>query len=378
MLMEKMDENLYGARLRIARTFMGFTQSELGKLVGVAHQFIAAIERGQKQPNALLLQALGDVLGFNASYFSGPLVNEVKDAECNFRRRQKTPVSMRSKICARGTLLAELICFLKEELEFPDYDIPKLLVRDDREIEHAAEMCRMRWGLGLDLPITNITRVLEVLAGVPIATFKDQQVGDQVDAFSRFGDPALIMIHEKSASRTRFDIAHECGHLVMHQERADRSSVQLEQEANKFAGAFLLPRAGFIRLFPRPTSTGRIWEGLLNLKSHFRVSLGAMIKRGFDLRLIDAALYKRLYKELSVRGWIRHEPNEFEPEPPELLTTAFSQVDPQETAATLGWHLRTLEAVSGLRFATKLLAIQPKSSNVISLLKQRQQLLPST
>jgi len=46
----------------------------------------------------------------------------------------------------------------------------------------------------------------------------------------------------KTAERGRFDAAHELGHLVIHGQGRDLTSVRAEQEANEFASAFLMPR----------------------------------------------------------------------------------------------------------------------------------------
>src|SRR5258708_40375904 len=92
-------------------------------------------------------------------------------------------------------------------------------------------------------------RVLEH-AGV-IVTRLDE--ASKLDAFSRKGRAGGVTVvvlntAKGSTSRTRFDMAHELGHLVMHSkptlELADR-----EKQADRFAAAFLLPRRGFAREF---------------------------------------------------------------------------------------------------------------------------------
>src|SRR5205807_1777409 len=63
-----------GARLRLARHLRGLTQTELGGLVGVSHQFIGYLETGSKAPNDVLARALGAALGFDVEflYLSAP------------------------------------------------------------------------------------------------------------------------------------------------------------------------------------------------------------------------------------------------------------------------------------------------------------------
>ena len=245
-------EAFCGGRLRIARTFQGRTQTDLAAQLGISQQFVAQLERGRKQPNAMLVGALSDVLGFEPAFFYGPPLTEFTDAECNFRRRRTTPISVRARALAFGTLFGQLLQYLTQQLRLPKQDLPKLCASNAEEIERAAEHCRLHWGLGLDVPIKNVVRVME-RAGVPVT--KCPGIGEKVDAFSRAGAPSVLVLTDKPASRCRYDVAHECGHLVLHQ-GTPTGTADTERAANRFAAALLLPRAGFPREFlsSRPAS----------------------------------------------------------------------------------------------------------------------------
>jgi Zn-dependent peptidase ImmA (M78 family)/transcriptional regulator with XRE-family HTH domain len=341
-------EDFAGERLRIARTFQGRTQAHLAAQLDVTQQFVAQLERGRKQPNAMLVGALGDVLGFEPEFFYGAPLTEFTDAECNFRRRRTTPISVRARALAFGTLFGQLLQYLRSQLQLPKQDVPHIRVSALEEIERAAEHCRMHWGLGLDLPIKNVVRVME-RAGVPVT--KCPGIGAKVDAFSRAGEPSVLVLTEKPASRCRYDVAHECGHLVLHHGEPT-GTADVEAEANRFAAALLLPRAGFAREFPQARHRG--WEGLFRVKQRWRVSLAAIIRRAAELSLIGGAEYLRLYKELSARGWLKHEPHEFEHELPEILPRALDLLresfglERKEVAHVLGWRSATFAAITGL------------------------------
>lgn len=341
-------EDFSGERLRIARAFQGRTQADLAAQLGVSQQFVAQLERGRKQPNAMLVGALGDVLGFEPTFFYGTPLTEFTDAECNFRRRRTTAISVRARALAFGTLFGQLLQYLRGQLRLPKQDVPHIRASRPEEIERAAERCRMHWGLGLDVPIKNVVRVLE-RAGVPVT--KCPGIGAKVDAFSRAGDPSVLVLTEKPASRCRYDVAHECGHLVLHS-REQTGTSDAETEANRFAAALLLPRTGFVREFPQARHRG--WEGLFRLKERWRVSLAAIIRRAAELSLIGGAEYLRLYKELSAKGWVKHEPHEFEQEPPEILPRAFDLLresfglERKDVARVLGWKPATFAAITGL------------------------------
>jgi Zn-dependent peptidase ImmA (M78 family)/transcriptional regulator with XRE-family HTH domain len=338
-----------GQRLRVARSFRGQTQAELGEALGVSQQFIGDIERGEKPPNEHLVRALGDLLGFEADFFYGSTLNEFVDSECNFRRRRTTPISIRIRALAYGTLLGQFWSYANRELNLPPEIMPILNTTSRAEIERAAERCRLEWGLGLDTPISNMVRVLEYKAGVPVAQFGD--VGEKVDAFSRAGNPSVVVLSIKPASRCRLDLAHECAHLVLHRDKLT-GTPEVEREADHFARALLLPRTGFRREFPH--SLAGIWEVLFRLKPRWRASLADMILRANDLSLINGVQYLRLYKELSRQGWLKTEPFEFEPEAPQILPTVFEElktskgINHTDIAHVLGWTPETLVKITSV------------------------------
>jgi len=233
-----------GQRLRVARLFRGHTQVDLGDALGISQQFIGEIEREHKPPNEQLVRAIGDFLGFELEFFYGSRLDEFVDSECNFRRRRATPISIRIRALAYGTLLGQFWSYANQELNLPAEKMPIVNATSRAEIEKAAERCRMEWGLGLDTPIANMVHVVEYGAGVPIARFGD--VGEKVDAFSRVGRPSVVVLSNKAGSRCRLDAAHECGHLVLHRNRPT-GTPEIEREADHFARALLLPRNGFRR-----------------------------------------------------------------------------------------------------------------------------------
>ncbi len=75
----------------------------------------------------------------------------------------------------------------------------------------------------------------------------------------------MFLLRNKAWSRTRFDAAHELGHLVMHVD-ANPGSIDLESEANRFAAAFLLPKETFARECPNWLD----WKLLRELKTRWQ------------------------------------------------------------------------------------------------------------
>jgi Zn-dependent peptidase ImmA (M78 family)/transcriptional regulator with XRE-family HTH domain len=338
-----------GARIRLARTFRDLTLQELSVKVASSPTALSQIENGKKQPRTDLLEAIAGVLGFEPDFFFESVVDEFTEAECSFRKRTTTPERDKKRVLAHGTLFGEVVRYLNETLALPEFDVPNLPVENAIDVEMAAERCRIHWKLGIDAPILRVARVLE-RAGVVVTQFEGET--KKVDAFSRYGQVCVIVLNtaKGSTSRGLFDIAHETGHLVMH--RMGKSNTpEREAQADLFASAFLLPRQGFSRDF---TAMRKLdWPHLLELKRHWRVSAAALIRRAFDLRLIDAAEYRRLNAARMARGYHRGEPAEPTAEPPELLRMSFSSLERKKgeaayaVAKKLHWSAATLEAVVG-------------------------------
>ena len=167
-------------------------------------------------------------------------------------------------------------------------------------------------------------------AGIPVIHFKN--VSEKIDAFSTHCKRSFIIRNpnKKSTYRTRFDIAHECGHIIMHGglKTGDKKT---EGEANRFASAFLIPRAEFINEYPKTDSKRIPWQTIRQMKIHWKVSTGAIVKRAYDLKVMDDEQYKRANIHLSKTGQMRSEKdNDLIPkEHPELMHNTFSLLEQQ-------------------------------------------------
>ena len=277
-----------GGQLRLARLAFGYSLDEVGAKVGVTRQFIHQLEVEAKSPTRELLTALASALGVTPRFFSASPRSSVRPEQCHFRKQATTPTSITSQVLARGSILDALAEALDNRLELPRVSFPEASVRTLNEVEVAAELARDHWGLGSSGPITNMMRVVEN-AGAIVTHFDG--ISDRVDALS-MDRPRPIIVRsdsKQSLCRLRFDLAHECGHLVMHRgvQTGDRWT---EDQANRFASAFLLPRAPFLHMFPR--SRFLSWKLIFHIKVTWRISARAVLRRALDLRVITPDQYK--------------------------------------------------------------------------------------
>jgi Zn-dependent peptidase ImmA (M78 family) len=130
----------------------------------------------------------------------------------------------------------------------------------------------------------------------------------QRDAFSTWagGDaatPVIVVADTTAGDRRRFSVAHELGHLVLHQ-IPQGSPHELERQADAFAEAFLLPVAAMREALVPPITL----TTLADLKARWGGSLQALIRRARTLEVIPHSHYRALYAQLGARGWRTQEP----------------------------------------------------------------------
>ncbi|HEY1801586.1 MAG TPA: XRE family transcriptional regulator [Terriglobales bacterium] len=315
----------WGARLQIAREFKELTQKALADKVVASPALISLCEAGIKTPSVDLVQAFGEVLGFETEFFCHEVEDMFFEEQCSFRHRRSAQERVKARIRAHATLIGMVIVRLRSLLKFPAQNIPHFPLSKGTasEVEEAAEACRKYWNLGIDGPIMQIGRVFEH-AGVVIVPHLVKTT--KIDAFSRGGQTAVIFLNKSipSASRWNFDIAHEGGHLVMHP-GIETGSIETEREADRFASAFLMPRKAFARDFS--TGDAADWKHIFAMKRRWQTSAAAIIRRAYDLGLIDAVCYRKSYKHMSLKKWtVNGEPEEPAFTEPEILTDALTSL----------------------------------------------------
>lgn len=341
-----------GGRLRLARHLYGLTQRELGRRVAVSHPMIAMYENGDREPKADVTEALAVVLKVRPSFFYGDSGDEFPIDALNFRDQISASDALRRQVIAFANLYAMVIRVIAKRVNVPALKLPSISVNNAHDPEGAALTARQEWGIPADAPVGRMSRVLEN-AGIVITTLRlESESANKVDALSAFGDIGIVLLNraKESTTRTRFDMAHELGHGIMHRSKPRQLLPAKEAEAHAFAGAFLLPREAFTRDF---MLLGKSIDGLLELKQKWKVSLQAMLMRARELGLLDAAEVRVWFQRISKRGWRQIEPGEppVASEAPEIIPQALSLIGPEpaETLmAELDWTPELIEMVTGL------------------------------
>jgi Zn-dependent peptidase ImmA (M78 family)/DNA-binding XRE family transcriptional regulator len=284
-------------RLVLARRRRGMNLTRLANLTGVSTKSISNYERGDQQPSEETLAGISTALDFPPEFFFGPDVEVVAKEAASFRSLASMTASQRDRALGAGTLAVLLDEWIDKRFDRPTADLPIVETTDPEE---AAEIVRAEWRLGTR-PIANVIHLLELHG---IRAFSLDEQSRNVDAFSfwRDGRPYVMLNTAKSAEHSRFDAAHELGHLVLH--RADQRGRDTEHEANKFASAFLMPRAAMLASGLQHASL----PTLVKRKSEWKVSVVALIYRLHAVGVLTDWQYRSLYITASKKGYRSAEP----------------------------------------------------------------------
>ena len=318
-------QKINGDHIKSARLFRGLSLSDLSNKTGITKQALSLYENETIRPEISKLVAIAQALDFPIEYFMSLDNFQVKTESTYFRSLLSTPKIARTAQSVRVEFIAKIYEILIDYVDFPDRNFPDIAFsgrnafsecadeEETSEIESIATQCRKFWGLGFG-PIVNLQKTVESNGIIITSLFTDK---DEIDAFSQStiinGNSVYIIVlnSTKNNVRTRFDIAHELGHIFLHpwseniEELSRQEFKERESQANKFAGAFLLPRESFGNdVSHYPTKL----EYYLHLKEKWNVSIQAMIYRAHQLKIISTTQYQYLMRQISKRGWRSCEP----------------------------------------------------------------------
>lgn len=307
---------IFGAdRLRVAREARGLKQNELAHLLGVKPASVSQYEHGHARPSAPTLTAIALALHFPVAFFARTVAREMPHSF--FRSLRSTTAADRKQAEATTELLFQLAIALERYVQLPQVDLPLVSLAKNTTPADAALEVRRRWQIPAG-PIKNMVRLLEQHGIVVARTVRGSE---RVDAFSRPFYPRPIVVlagDKKDRARSRFDAAHELGHLVMHHGEVD-SIREIEEQAHTFASELLMP-AGEIR---QQLPVRLDWDRLVKLKFTWGTSIKALLMKARALGVMSEGSYVRAMKLYSSRGWNKGEPGDLgPPEMPRLLQKA--------------------------------------------------------
>jgi Zn-dependent peptidase ImmA (M78 family)/DNA-binding XRE family transcriptional regulator len=289
-------------RLGIARKRRLLNKKRFAELARVAAHTVIRCEKGETEPTTENVATFAKVLRFPVEFFYGDDLDEPETA--SFRSQTSMTAAIRDASLAAGALGFMVSDWVEERFSLPEIQLPDL---HQYQPEEAARVLRTEWQLG-ERPITNMLHLLES-KGVRVLSLAENTV--RVNAYStwRQDKPYIFLNNYKSAESSRFDAAHELGHLTIHQDGGSLGRAA-EDQANRFASAFLMPRGDVMAVLPRVNYLDQI----VKAKMRWRVSVAALAYRLHKIGAMTDWKYRDLCIEISTRGYHRNEPYPIERE----------------------------------------------------------------
>ncbi len=302
-----------GDVLETLRRARGLTQADLCDMAEVTQAALSRYENDQRMPDDDVLSRLARSLGVSTRFLTRDhAVRGALAVDAHMRRQRTTKASAWRKLEARLNAYRLHVSVLFEEVSMrAEQSVPTFDPIDTTPAQ-AALMVRAQWRLPVG-PVRHLIRWMEAAGCVVL----EEDFGtSRIDGLSQWiGDHPVLLINAAApVDRKRLTLAHELGHLVLHNGIATEDP---EREANEFAAEFLMP-SHVIKPDLRPATLGH----LRDMKRVWGVSMQALFERAYSLKQVSATDRTSFYKSMNARGWKTAEPDSdrLAPETPQLVT----------------------------------------------------------
>ena len=307
-----MKESINPKMIQLAREYRGMTQKTLAALLEVAPGAVSRMESDLLAVSEEMLLKLSTELRLPQRFFQEPA--NIYPLGVHFYRKAKT-IPQRSLTAINAEINVDSIRIdkLLDAAELAVTNIPNIdLETEPDKYKTAADVARavrVAWSVP-EGPIENMSKLLEDVGIIVVFGDFNTRFFDSVSFATRKGNYVVFVNSQMPGDRIRYSLAHECGHIIMHR----IPHARIEDEANEFAGEFLMPGKSI-----RPYLSKVTLETLANLKRYWRVSMQAILMRARRLDMLTENQYSYLWVQMSKMGYKTHEPIEIPQESPSLL-----------------------------------------------------------
>jgi len=308
--------------IELARQSRGLTQKELASLLPNINQpNLSKIEKGLQVVTEENLKTIADALDYPIEFFYR---EGLKTPFSNIYFRKRVSILQKSLDLIFSDVKIVLLAIddLMLQVDFREYPKYTLDIMDGWTPEAIA--VRMRELLTIPAgPINNLVEILEEEGIIVYFYDSKEDKFDGLTAYTNKGIPVIFVNKNMPNDRIRFTLCHELGHLTAHIPCDVEPWRDVEQEANNFASAFLMPKEDCIRELKSLS-----YNKLSNLKAYWGVSKAAIIRRAMTLGAISESTYKYFIIELGRRGERKNE-------------TVFVDIDEPKTISEIVEALKT-------------------------------------
>lgn len=309
-----------GDVLLVLRRAADITQEELVVRLGITQAALSRYENDLREPDDEMIDRLGEALGVTPDFLRhGFRMRGAIAVDAHMRRQKTTKPSDWKRIEARLNMLRMHSSYVLERVPLRPQSHVMQVDPDEHTPDEAAAMLRAAWRMPVG-PVRNLTRWVES-AGVIVV---EEDFGThRIDGMSQWaGDHAVIILNAAlPTDRKRLTIAHELGHLVLHNQYM---GLDVEDQANQFAAEFLMP-AHVIGVQLSSLTLGK----LSDLKAEWGVSMQALFERAYRMGRATAEEHQSFHRQMNSRGWKTREPGSdlLSPETPELAASVGRRLD---------------------------------------------------
>ena len=294
---EKPDvRRIFAVNLKLARTMRGLSMKALSVRMSpsVTPAALSYYESGRRFPGSGHLLAIAKVLEVSPDYLMNPVVEPLDEATLSFRRLASTPKRDRDAIAAKAQDALRRVresMILSTGVIPPVSPVESVAIADGQSADRAALALRKAWDLGVD-PIMDVVDLLERNGLVVLSM-------DMPRGVSGFcGDWGGVRFVACNASdspfRRRSTLLHEVAHLLF--------GCESERLAQRFAGAFLLPRESFTEVWGKIRRRYPSDGELLIMKNMFGASMASIVMRAAQLGFLSES-QKKGYFIAHPRNW---------------------------------------------------------------------------
>lgn len=312
-MFEQLSNRLIGYRVKAAREALGWNQEQLAAALSLNdRQSVSDIENGKRRLQADELVTLSDILDRDIEFFLDPFA-VAGEAQFSWRASDELPEAPLDDFELRAGQWIGLLRWLREgehgrvnplkqSLRLTTESSFEEAIARAEDLVHTLELGKV--------PAERLIECIEQKLDIPVL-FVDTVTTPEGHSISgatcHLQDLGVILINRSESEARRFyDLAHELFHALtwdaMRPEHRESNSFEargrakrIEQLANNFAAALLMPRSSLEQLIDQ-RRIGDV-DHLANVASELRVAPVALAWRLFNMKWIEKAACMALQQE---------------------------------------------------------------------------------
>lgn len=252
-----MTNPLIGQRLKALRDARDLNQDAVATLLGFRdRQTVSAIETGERRARPEEIARLTEAYSLDSGYFTDPFRLVGREGQFNWRQSQCAPAALKSYQERAGRWLATYRALSEAAKRPGPPERRSLRLWENSTFETAmaeGERITIDYNMG-DVPARRLPDVMEGDFGI-LVLMVDMDRGIS-GAACRMPDLDAVLVNRlENPGRRNFDLAHEFFHILTWdrmppkeiESAAEKGGSRIEQLANNFASALLMPRRLLVR-----------------------------------------------------------------------------------------------------------------------------------